>query len=61
MSETAIFQFLKYNYLLMSVYSLCSMKLQIKKKACRISLTSLFGGVEGGARTHDIQNHNLTL
>ncbi len=32
------------------------------KKSCAIILTQLsFLGVTSGARTHDIQNHNLTL
>ena len=32
-----------------------------KKKYQKLLISSTLSRVEGGARTHDIQNHNLTL
>ena len=37
-------------------------KKQIKRnRAYQLLICSILFGVEGGTRTHDIQNHNLTL
>ena len=48
---------------LLSLYMLFVFFIVIKKAEtlCLSDFRLFLGGVEGGIRTHDIQNHNLTL